>query len=256
MTAKTHKQFAICWVYLGAIFIYNNNISEVNYYLMVAIMIAFGEAGALFPDIDHTWRNVKDKTTVKWILNKIIHATGGRHRSWQTHSWDICILFTGFCYLSSISMYDKGILTKTNFEVLNIITSGFNLGWISHLFSDMLTSSGVRIFSFSSKKVALVPKYVSRTKLLVMSIGLTLLGAVAIGFNFNVGWLIILVGLWMCYLAIKLGNIRFNTGKEWEAFVYKVTKTINRLAGILVLVYPILDDVDIKEVLVSLIGKG
>ena len=35
-----------------------------------------------------------------------------------------------------------------------------------------------------------------------------------------------------------IGKLKFNTGNEWEAFVYKVMTIINFIYGIIILVYP------------------
>ena len=44
-------------------------------------------------------------------------------------------------------------------EVLMLILFGFISGWVSHLFSDMLTIDGVRLFCWSKNfKIRLVPK--------------------------------------------------------------------------------------------------
>lgn len=255
MTAQTHKQFAIGWIYMGGIFIYSLNISQVNYYLMLIIMIAFGKIGALFPDVDHTWRNVKEKTTINWIINKIIHLTGGKHRSWQTHSWDICILVTISCYILGIICYRYNIISNINFEIINIITMGFNLGWVSHLFSDMLTSDGVRLVCFLKFKVSFVPKSIGKAKLMTLSFILTGSGLVAIIFRLKFGTLAIAAGLGLLYMAIKLGNVRFNTGNEWEAFVYKTTKTLNKMLGVAAVIYPWITMPELKNLIMHLISR-
>lgn len=238
MTAQTHRQFAVGWVYIGGIFIYSTNISQINYYMMIMVMLAFGKIGALFPDWDHTWRNVKDKSNIKWIVNKLIHLTGGRHRSWQTHSWDICILFTVGCYILNIMGYKNGLYSIVNFEIINTVTTGFNLGWISHLFSDMLTSGGVRVICFLEYKVSLVPKHLSRKSTVVMSILLGVMGLTAFTFKLKISIILLAISLLLMYIAIRLGDIRFNTGNEWEAFIYKTTKSLNKVIALVSLLYP------------------
>ena len=240
MTAQTHKQFAITWTYLGAIVLYYLNITNINYYLMLAIMLAIAKVGASFPDLDHEWKNVKDKTTITWIINKIIHITGGKHRSWQTHSWDICIYWSISCYFLSYILFKKGLISDVNFELLSIITIGFNLGWVSHLFSDMLTSGGVRIFCFIKHKVAFVPKSAKRINLILFSLALIIPGTVIFINKINTGIIIIAAGLGILYIAIRLGNVRFNTGNEWEAFVYRATKTFNKVLGLTAVTYPLI----------------
>ena len=99
MTAPTHRQYSICFALIANMLLYIYGITEINYYLALPIMLMASRSGALFPDVDHNWQNVKDKTVVNWFINKLIHITGGKHRSWQTHSIDIVVIF---CFLSYI----------------------------------------------------------------------------------------------------------------------------------------------------------
>lgn len=251
MTSQTHKRFAIFWVYIGAMVIYKMNISNVNYYIMLIIMLSTGKVGALFPDVDHHWKNVKEKTTINWFINKFIHLTGGKHRSWQTHSWDICIIFTLTCYTSSIYLFKAGKVSDIDFELFNIVTAGFNLGWASHLFSDMLTSTGVRLLCFIKKPVVLVPKYLSRGKCVTISAILICVGILTL--KLRVGIIIIMLGLALLITTIKIGDIKFNTGNEWEAYVYSVTKKLNILVGFVAAAYPWLKTIEINKNNVSIL---
>ena len=158
MTYATHRAFMVWWVLLTNILIYKVLEPEVNYYLALIVMLQFGKVGALFPDIDHSWRNVKEKTIPNWIINKLIHMTNGRHRSWQTHSIDIVIIVNIIAFRLPTYLYNTGLLDSINANILSIILLGFSTGWVSHIISDMLTSDGVRIFCFNKKKIALVPK--------------------------------------------------------------------------------------------------
>ena len=93
MTYPTHRQYAICFAFLTSMLVYKYSLSEINYYLALPIILMASKYGALFPDLDHIWQNVKEKTVPNWIINKLIHITGGKHRSWQTHSIDILAIF-------------------------------------------------------------------------------------------------------------------------------------------------------------------
>lgn len=158
MTGPTHKQYSVCFACLTMILFYRLGITEVNYYLALIIVMMTSKVGALFPDLDHDWSNIGNKTVPNKIINTLIHITGGKHRSWQTHSIDICAWFTIIAYLLPRYLCNKGILSIVNKEVLSILMLGFASGWISHLFSDMLTSAGVRAICFVNKKIRLVPK--------------------------------------------------------------------------------------------------
>jgi membrane-bound metal-dependent hydrolase YbcI (DUF457 family) len=137
---------------------YKLGITEINYYLALIIVLMTSKVGALFPDLDHDWHNIGNKTVPNKIINVLIHATGGKHRSWQTHSIDICAWFTVAAFTLPGYLTNEGIISQVNREVLSILWLGFASGWISHLFSDMLTSAGVRLFCFINKKIKLVPK--------------------------------------------------------------------------------------------------
>lgn len=158
MCGATHKQFAIFFVYVAAILLNMFSVIEVNFYLQVILMLGLGKAGALFPDVDHVWKNVKEKTAVNWLVNKFIHITGGTHRSRHTHSWDLCLMsFAGLLYLTNV-LHGKGYINELDCSIAFLILCGFYSGWISHLFSDMLSSAGVYVTFLSGKKVKFVPK--------------------------------------------------------------------------------------------------
>ena len=158
MTGPTHKQYSICFGCLTMVLFYNIGLLEINYYLALIIIMMTSKYGALFPDIDHDWKNVSNKTVINKILNYLIHLTGGRHRSWQTHSIDLCAVFTLLAFIIPNMLYNMNKITIVNREILSILWLGFASGWISHIFSDMLTSAGVRLFCFLKFKVKLVPK--------------------------------------------------------------------------------------------------
>lgn len=126
--------------------------------MSIPIVLMAAKAGALFPDVDHDWSNVHDKTVINKIINTLIHATGGKHRSWQTHSLDICAVYSfAACFIPNM-LYSKGIISAINKEVMLLLLVGFASGWISHMIADMLTSAGVRLFFCWKFKVKLVPK--------------------------------------------------------------------------------------------------
>lgn len=164
MTGPTHRQYSITFAYLATIFLCSHSVTGVNYYLCLIIMLMVSKAGALFPDIDHSWQNVKNKTTLTWIINKLIHLTGGKHRSWQTHSIDIVVICTIASYYTPKIMYSYGYISDVDTEILSLILFGFMCGWISHIVADMLTSAGVRIICWMPTKVALVPKKIFKLR--------------------------------------------------------------------------------------------
>lgn len=164
MTGATHKKFAIAAAFTAQAILYKNGLTQVNYYVSIPILLGAAKYGALFPDVDHTWQNVKEKTVPNFIINKLIHLTGGKHRSWQTHSIDICLISQILMWILPELMLKQGIIQNINFEVIRILLTGFSFGWISHIISDMLTSAGVRILCFNKTKLALVPKSIGKLR--------------------------------------------------------------------------------------------
>lgn len=158
MTFRTHREFAISFIYLSTFYIYNHNLIDINYYLLLVIMLCVGAKGALFPDVDHSWQNVKEKTLFNWIVNKLIHLTGGKHRSWQTHSLDLMLLLFGITVFGNSYLFDSGKISELNYVIAKMVIFAFCSGWLSHLISDMLTTGGVYLLFFGKKKIRLVPK--------------------------------------------------------------------------------------------------
>lgn len=158
MTKKTHRQYSICFAFVGAILLDMHRITPINYYITIPILLMASRYGALMPDVDHDWKNVAEKTTSNFIINKLIHMTGGKHRSWQTHSLDICLGFTAASWIVPKALWISGVFNDVDLELARLLLIGVSLGWLSHLFSDSLTSGGIRISFLSKKKVALVPK--------------------------------------------------------------------------------------------------
>ena len=235
MTYRTHREFAVVFVLIANIVIYKLGLSKTNYFINMAVMLLFGKQGALFPDVDHTWQNVKEKTVINKVINVIIHMTGGTHRSWQTHSWDIWLAsLIGVLYINSRLSYEDS-------TVFIVIIMGFWLGWFSHLFSDMLTSGGVRILCISKKTtVSIVPKHANLVTNAGLSTLVTVLGALMWWFNFykGIGLGLIIVGIVLLGISFKIGDMKFNTGGAWEQLVYNTTVKINIAFTIFALCYP------------------
>lgn len=158
MTGPTHRQYSICFAYITLMLFYTIGVRNINYYMSIPIVLMAAKAGALFPDVDHAWSNVRDKTVINKIINTLIHITGGKHRSWQTHSLDICVAYSLASWLVPNILYSNGSVSMINKEVMLLLLTGFASGWISHMVADMLTSDGVRLFFWCKFKVKLVPK--------------------------------------------------------------------------------------------------
>ena len=164
MTGPTHRQFSIAFGLTALMFLYTTGITKINYYLAIPIVLMSSKWGAQFPDFDHEWKNVGDKTIVKRLINILIHITGGKHRSWQTHSIDLCAYSTIFAYVLPNMLFNMGKISEINKEVMALLLLSFCSGWISHIFSDMLNGAGVRLVCFMNYKVALVPKKIGKLR--------------------------------------------------------------------------------------------
>lgn len=240
MNGLTHRKFAVAFAYIGVIVMSVLNTTSLNYFLVLAIMLPISQVGARFPDWDHDWSNIKDKNTVTFIINKLIHLTGGKHRCWQTHSWDICIGSLVGILFAIYQFADKIRLDELNKVVLTVIILAFWCGWVSHLFSDMLTSGGVRLFFWSTFKVKLVPRKASRLSLMLSGV---IVGCVGVGgmylnmVNVVVGCSI--VALFLIVTGIKLGNTVFKTGDAWEEYVLSLMKYVNFALGLSCVAYGI-----------------
>ena len=210
MTGPTHRQYSICFGLITLIILYTYNITNVNYYLALLIILMASKSGALFPDVDHHWDAVHDKTVVNKVINTIIHLTGGKHRSWQTHSIDICTCFTVTSYLIPNMLYDNELITNINKEVLLLLMLGFASGWVSHLFSDMLTSAGVRLICFIPKlKIKLVPKKIGKLKFNT--------GHEWENFNFRIIKVLkIVLGVYTLIYPILTSNMLINIIEKWR----------------------------------------
>ncbi|MEM4385402.1 MAG: metal-dependent hydrolase [Candidatus Anstonellales archaeon] len=158
MTGGTHRKYAILFSLVVLMVIYKMGLSRINYYIALVLVVEFSKFGALFPDIDHEWKNVKYKNVITLILNKLIHLTGGKHRSRHTHSLDITIISCYLLYNLSGYLYRHRYIDIINKEIVYLMCVGFISGWISHIFSDMLTSAGVYVSVLCGRKVAFVPK--------------------------------------------------------------------------------------------------
>lgn len=240
MTYKTHREFSVSFVIIANALIWKLGIIDINYYISLIVLILFGKQGALFPDVDHIWRNVKEKTILNKVINTIIHITKGVHRSWQTHSWDIWFM----TFVGSIFASERYLIGNDRIVMILVII-GFWAGWFSHLFSDMLSSDGVRLFCWSKKtKIKLVPKQANLVKNIAVSI--VIIGISVVTFLVRLYDLIsisiLILGLVYLGFSIRIKNMKFNTGGEWEELVYKMIYTLNIVFYIFALVFPFIPE--------------
>lgn len=155
MTGKTHVKVSTCFALIAVM---SMNFTRINYYVYMIVILMCSSAGAKFPDLDHSWCNIPDKNVVKWVVNKLIRYTGGRHRSRHTHSIDVMIV-TYICSNKLVEWYfGLGYLSQLDREILLMIIIGFWSGWLSHLYADALTYDGIYWSCLFKYKLKLVPK--------------------------------------------------------------------------------------------------
>lgn len=165
MTGPTHKQFSVAFVFIAAIVLFEKGVftallttNQPNYWLALILMMPIAKVGAKFPDWDQDWQYINERSVASFIVNKLIHLTGGRHRSWQTHSLDITLWLCVASLTVPDMLISKGVVSSVNGKFLYIITVAFMAGWLSHAYSDMLNGVGIRIFFWNRKTIAFVPK--------------------------------------------------------------------------------------------------
>lgn len=102
--------------------------------------------GTIFCDLDAHSGAIPQKSGVTLAVNKLLHFVfRGRyklsHRSWQTHSVDLYVIFTG---LPSYMLYSAFLTSGDIIYYLGaVVLLAFCIGAIIHCFMDMFTTKGV-----------------------------------------------------------------------------------------------------------------
>lgn len=250
MTYKTHKQFSISFAILTSMAFYVKNIMDLNYYIIVIIMLMTSKVGALFPDIDHHWGSVKEKNLIVFILNKIIIKTGGKHRSKHTHSLDVFILYTVSIIVLLNKLNDTLILSEIEYVIFKILHISFCVGWASHLFSDMLTSGKIWLSCFLNIKIGLVPRKMKKTNMILLAVLISTLGIASAIYlsTIIITSILLLFALLLLITAFVLGDCIFNTGDKWENYVYKMCRLSNTILEAIAIAFPLILKINIQEV--------
>lgn len=136
MTGKTHKSGGYLFSLLTLSFFITNFLSPYNIFYKILLILLYcysARVGSLFPDIDQRKSDISKSHP---ILSKFF-GTKVRHRGF-THS----LLCTSILALIFIF-----IIFVTNYNIILIsISSGFLIGYVSHLALDLLTENGIEIF--------------------------------------------------------------------------------------------------------------
>lgn len=218
MTYPTHRRYGIGVALIGCMILYATGIRNINYYLMLSIALQYSKMGALLPDVDHDWEYVKEKTVPNFIFNKLIHLTGGKHRSRHTHSVDITVIINIIAWVLPKYLFEINVLTnEVDMVLLSTMLVGLGMGLISHIICDALNGVGVYLFCWGKWKVSLLP-----TKILAIRFK-----------NKSLRWL----NKPLHKLDREI-NSNFHTGGVWESLVEKVAKYTNIVLGILAIIFP------------------
>ena len=254
MTSPTHRNFAIVGACVGTIALQELNMNPVAhkdyellaYGTMFLINYVFGVEGAKYSDLDHLWKNIKEKTALNKIINSILRLTGFGHRNPVTHSFDIWLVSYILLIASAKRLITYTVLSKT---IVMIITA-FWIGYLTHLLADALSMDGTRIFFWNSKwKLRFVPKSGKIDKtipstMLFLTIVLTVIAWQFISIVMSLE--IAIVGILLTYFVFNISNISFKTGidendpNNWERMVYNVTYKMTWVGLVAVALYGLL----------------
>ena len=251
MTSPTHRECAIVGACIGTIAMQELNMNPVahqNYELlaygtMFLVNYVFGVEGAKFSDLDHLWKNVKEKTAFNRIINSIIRLTGWGHRNPVTHSFDIWLV----SYLLLVGSVIKLVSYQPLSKMIIMIISAFYIGYLTHLIADAMSMDGTRIFFWSNKwKLRFVPKSgridkTIPTSMFFMTIVLSVVAWQFISIVMSIE--IAIIGIMLTYFVFNLSNITFKTGiddsdpNNWERMVYNVVHKMTWVGLIAVGIY-------------------
>lgn len=188
MLGKTHKVGGAVAA-LGGFYLLKESghlLTDVSPLLQLTVMYPFAIIGSFAPDFDqnmqanpagldpvskgvayglHVFNKPAEKLeqatktfhVKQGPMQKLIKMLACSHRSWQTHSIEVLAVALYF-YIKLQSLP----LTLNN-VILLLVSSGFLLGFISHIFLDLLTMDGIPSITLSLltggklKKIRLVP---------------------------------------------------------------------------------------------------
>lgn len=150
LTGRTHKA-AGCVAMLAA-YLYMTQkgllLDSIHPVVQLAVMYPAASWGSTMPDLDQTSTdNIPDKTPFSIAIHKLLHIGKVKHRSWQTHTWALTLLFIVLLYVLLYFARINGWLgaTTSTYDILLLMLTGFSVGNISHLFMDSLTYEGTQL---------------------------------------------------------------------------------------------------------------
>lgn len=147
MVKETHTKGAYIFSLLALPFVINKflfNYELIYKIILILVYIYFSYIGSLFPDID------MKNSYISKLLPKLHRNLGSKfkHRG-MTHSL-ICLYF--LC-----NMFNLLVQYTENNIVFICLSSGFIVGYLSHLCLDLLTKEGIEIFYPVSISFSILP---------------------------------------------------------------------------------------------------
>ena len=175
MTKETHIKGGYIFALLLLPYIYNNYITEYNFFYRVILLLIyayFSNLGSLASDIDMKGSYISKRFP-------IIHKLMGkklRHRGF-THS---------LIFLSFLIYFANAVLLCSDYNIVFLcVFSGFTAGVFSHIILDLLTKEGVELFYPIQTNFSILPiKTSSRTEKNICKL-LNILIIFLIGYRFN-----------------------------------------------------------------------
>lgn len=139
MTGKTHRIGGMVCAMTGYCLLESKGllINDVDPLLQLTVIYPFALYGSVVSDLDHHWESAPCKDIVSFGINKLLHITGAKHRSWQTHS-DLFL-----CLILALGNLLLHFASGAESIIINLVFSGLLLGVISHMILDSLTPQGI-----------------------------------------------------------------------------------------------------------------
>lgn len=159
MQGKTHRMGGIAFTLMGFEYMRLNGylLDDINYVLQLGVMYPISYWASTFPDLDHHWESVPNKTPINRIIHFLLHLTRPKHRSWQTHSILVTggLMFLLYVLAFHSQLGEKGF-SSHDIAIIQLLVMGFIMGLLSHLFLDFINPSGIHLIP--NMKIKLVPK--------------------------------------------------------------------------------------------------
>lgn len=150
MTGRTHKVAGCAAMLAAYMYMIKKGVllDSIHPIVQLAVMYPAASWGCTMPDLDQTSTdNIPDKTPVSIAIHKLLHTGKIKHRSWQTHTWLLTLIFILLLYVLVYFAQTNAWLgaTTSTYDILLLMLTGFGVGNISHLLLDSITYEGTQL---------------------------------------------------------------------------------------------------------------